>query len=317
MTLEEYKKSVLGTSVEFHSYGTGAQNQCTDLVNQYIHDCLDTATKDYTEIIGTNAKDFARKYDPLDFRWIENTPLAVPQKGDIIVWNGNVGGGAGHVAIFLEGNIASFKSLDQNWSTTQSVTLEFHSYINVSGWLRPIKRLEFDDNILVGKKLYEKLVNGSTVRKELAIWIKDEQGGSGFDNPDNTSLENFKSYILGVKSRATDLSNQLRDKVVELNNRIEQVSRKKKEVLDLKLQINSLTNQLKKSGNANAESLKVLQGQLLEKQEVIEGLSKNKGELNHKIKELESEILKIKEKAVLGLSFVDLLILIRKKIVGR
>lgn len=137
MTLQQFKDKYLGKQVEFHSFGAGAWNQCVDLVNAYINEVLDNHTKDYTEIIGTNAKDFNTKYDPEDFDWIANTPQGVPQQGDIIVWNGRVGGGAGHVAIFLEGDVKSFKSLDQNWSQKERVTLETHNYTNVSGWLRP------------------------------------------------------------------------------------------------------------------------------------------------------------------------------------
>jgi hypothetical protein len=40
MTLDEFKNKYLGKQVEFHSYGTGAKNQCVDLVNQYIVEVL-------------------------------------------------------------------------------------------------------------------------------------------------------------------------------------------------------------------------------------------------------------------------------------
>lgn len=137
MTLQEFQNKYLGKQVEYHSYGALAYNQCVDLINAYINQCLDNNTKDYTEIIGTNAKDFGTKFDRDDFEWIINTPTNVPQRGDVMVWNGNVGGGAGHVAIFLSGDANSFKSLDQNWSRVERVTLENHNYNNVIGWLRP------------------------------------------------------------------------------------------------------------------------------------------------------------------------------------
>lgn len=141
MTLQEFKNKYLGKQVEYHSYGSGAKNQCVDLVNAYINQVLDRDTKDYTEIIGTNAKDFATKYDKEDFEFIKNTPTGVPEKGDIVVWNGRVGGGAGHVAIFLEGDANTFKSLDQNYSKVERVTEETHNYNNVTGWLRPKNRV--------------------------------------------------------------------------------------------------------------------------------------------------------------------------------
>jgi surface antigen len=132
MTLTEFKNKYLGKQVEYHSYGAGALNQCVDLVNKYIVDVLG-----YDHIIGTNAKDFKDRFNKEQFTWIPNTPEAVPQKGDIVVWNGRVGGGAGHVAIVLDANVNTFTSLDQNWSKVERVTIEDHNYNNVSGWLRP------------------------------------------------------------------------------------------------------------------------------------------------------------------------------------
>jgi len=139
MTLKEFKEKYIGKQIEFHSYGTGALNQCVDLVNAYINMVLDNETKDYTEIIGANAKDFKTKFDPDDFDWITNTqtPNIFAERGDIIVWNGYTGGGVGHVAIFLDGDATNFVSLDQNWSKVEKVTIENHTYKNVSGWLRP------------------------------------------------------------------------------------------------------------------------------------------------------------------------------------
>ena len=139
MTLSDFREKYLGRQVEYHSYGSGAYNQCVDLVNMYVHECLDGNTKDYTEIIGTNAKDFKDKFDPEDFDFISNTtsPNVMPERGDVCIWNGRVGGGVGHVAVVLEADGMSFKSLDQNWSEVERVTEENHSYTNVSGWLRP------------------------------------------------------------------------------------------------------------------------------------------------------------------------------------
>lgn len=154
LTLEEFKNKYLGKQVEFHSYGAGAFNQCVDLVNAYINECLDNNTKDYTEIIGTDAKDFNTKYDKEDFYWVPNTPNGVPWAGDIPVWNGKVGKGAGHVAVCVEkGNTNNFKSIDQNWSQKEKVTEEIHNYNNVSGWLRPVGSKPKDDCEDIKKQL--------------------------------------------------------------------------------------------------------------------------------------------------------------------
>lgn len=96
--------------------------------------------------IYTDATDITRQY----FDLIENTPEAVPQVGDIVVFS-TVVGPAGHVSIANGiGDTNSFQSFDQNWDTardnhgTDPVTgllipyshLVTHTYNGVLGWLR-------------------------------------------------------------------------------------------------------------------------------------------------------------------------------------
>jgi hypothetical protein len=129
MTLSEFVDKYKGKFVEVAG-SPGALNQCVDLVNAYIRDVLGLQIIEHT-----NAKDFitkaGAKYDAF-----LNTPTAIPLAGDVIIWNKNVGGGAGHIGIFLEGDINSFKSFDQNWGNNKFSEIEEHGYKNVVGWLR-------------------------------------------------------------------------------------------------------------------------------------------------------------------------------------
>lgn len=209
MTLQEFVDKYLGKQVEYHSYGAGAYNQCVDLVNQYIHDCLDNNTKDYTEIIGTNAKDFGTQYDKEDFDWIVNTPTGVPVRGDIVVWNGNAGGGAGHVAIFLEGNANSFKSLDQNWSQVERVTMETHNYLNVSGWLRPKKGGLIDMGDMY--KGYD-LSNKESMKVAVDILVRVQAG----EFVEKAEYDKAKSTIDNLNQQINDRNND----IVQLNAKI-------------------------------------------------------------------------------------------------
>lgn len=67
---------------------------------------------------------------------IANTPDGVPQVGDLIIWGTKVGI-AGHVAIFKEGDVMSFRSEDQNWAGQKFARTVNHTYSGVLGWLRP------------------------------------------------------------------------------------------------------------------------------------------------------------------------------------
>lgn len=236
MTLEELKNRLLGKQVEFHSFGAGAYNQCVDLVNYYINTVLDTSTKDYTEIIGTNAKDFNTKYDPEDFEWIANTPEGgVVQRGDIVVWNGRVGGGVGHVAIALSGDVNSFQSLDQNWSQVERVTLETHDYKNVSGWLRPknvaqtvsITQKELDELRNARDTHYNKTVEQEKTIAEQKETI-EKQTKDLKDTEDK--LGNCLRTAEEINDTDKDTSNQLiesQKKVTELEKRIKELEKLK------------------------------------------------------------------------------------------
>lgn len=123
MTLDDFIKKWDGKFVE--AGGASAPNQCVDSVNQYLDEL------GLPKILHANAKDFPAKSD---LPFIKNTPKGIPHKGDIIVWGGNK---YGHVAIFIEGDVNRFKSLDQNYPTGSPVHIQSHSYKNVLGWLRP------------------------------------------------------------------------------------------------------------------------------------------------------------------------------------
>lgn len=107
-----------------------AKNQCVDLANAYIRDVLNKPIIEWT-----NAKDFPSKAND-SYIYIKNTVEAIPQKGDLIIWNGNVGGGAGHIAICISATQGTFQSFDQNWSVKEYCKIENHKYNNVDGWLR-------------------------------------------------------------------------------------------------------------------------------------------------------------------------------------
>lgn len=131
MTLDELTKKYDGKFVEVAG-SANALNQCVDWVNLYIRDVLGLPIIEWT-----NAKDFPEKADKKLYDWIVNTPTGVPQKGDIVIWSGQTGGGNGHIAVFLEGNTSKFTSLDQNWPLASPVHKQNHYYTNVRGWLRP------------------------------------------------------------------------------------------------------------------------------------------------------------------------------------
>lgn len=126
MTFTEFLSKYNGKYVEAGG-SANALNQCVDLANQYIEEVLGLP-----KILWTNAIDFPKKAGS-NYEWIPNTPTGVPHEGDLIIWGGNQ---YGHIAIFIEGNVNSFKSFDENWPTGSPAHVQGHTYVNVLGWLR-------------------------------------------------------------------------------------------------------------------------------------------------------------------------------------
>jgi len=73
-----------------------------------------------------------------NFEYILNTPEAVPQAGDIVVWAKSFNGTAGHVGIAtgLFSDTNKFQCFEQNDPTGSNSHLKDYNYNHVLGWLR-------------------------------------------------------------------------------------------------------------------------------------------------------------------------------------
>ena len=115
---------------------TAFGGECVALVAQYL-------TEQGRPIAYANAKDWwghpaiAGSYD-----FIVNNPNdynQVPNRGDVVVWNGGLAGsgGYGHIGIFDRVSApGQFVSFDQNWGGRQAHFVT-HNWNNVIGWFRP------------------------------------------------------------------------------------------------------------------------------------------------------------------------------------
>lgn len=134
MTYDEFVKAYNGKASDYDgAYGA----QCVDLIKLYLNKVFGVKPGSWG-----NAKYYwinFSKHSELtkNFTKIKNTPSFVPQKGDIMVWDGDVGGGCGHVAICTgEGTTSYFYSYDQNWNGKAMHKVK-HDYDDVYGVLRP------------------------------------------------------------------------------------------------------------------------------------------------------------------------------------
>jgi len=136
ITFDEFAKKYLGKT---EGYPEGQYvGECLSLVKLYIKEVLGLPNPPASGCNGARCY-WSNFPDPLGSVLVKipNTDDFVPQKGDIMVWNGNTGGGFGHIAICTGKNtgLQYFESLDQNWNGRQAHYVN-HNYNNVYGVLR-------------------------------------------------------------------------------------------------------------------------------------------------------------------------------------
>lgn len=166
------------------------------------------------------------------------------------------------------------------------------------------------DDVLLQIKKSERdwLVFRATTAKEVGEFL-------GVANPDHADSSAYKNVVNGFKSRITDLEKQLTDATSEMNNRIEQVSRLKVQVTEGEKREKSLSDQLKLAGKNQSEALGVLQGQLNEKQSLVNQIAKEKGELATEVGQLKLALKNAQAGSTANLSLFDVLSLLIKKAV--
>lgn len=151
LTTDQFVTKWNGKGIDFDgAYG----DQCMDLMHQYIVEVLGLTdgrilAAEYARYV---YESFSNIFGNQYFEKIANTATNVPQKGDILFWKANVPGLtgiAGHVAIFINGDVNSFNSFDQNYPTATKCHIQHHTYAGLYGWLRfkqstPIKMIPSD-----------------------------------------------------------------------------------------------------------------------------------------------------------------------------
>ena len=112
----------------------------------------------------------------------KNTPLFLPQQGDIFVMDGKYGGGAGHTGIVWNANLNTFIGLEQNWynggaSKTEVAQLVTHTYDMDMYFIRP----HYKAKSTVVDKVKDKVNKPSTSKsKGKKILIAS---GHGYNDP--------------------------------------------------------------------------------------------------------------------------------------
>jgi hypothetical protein len=129
MTFQQFANKYNGKYAK-HPMGLG--KQCMDVYRLYVDEVLKLPQS--PGVIG--AADIWNTYLKDHFDRIENTPEAIPQEGDIIIWQRASSLPYGHVAICANAGQLTFTSFDQNYPTGSPCHFQNHRYVNVLGWIR-------------------------------------------------------------------------------------------------------------------------------------------------------------------------------------
>lgn len=136
VTFDSFIKKYIGKAVDYDSVSSV---QCVDSVKLYLDKVFGIKPGAWG-----NAVDYWTDFEAHPelvryFDKIKNTPDLVPEKGDIVVWSGDISvkNNYGHIAIATgEGDTSIFYSFDQNWNKKELQRVK-HTYFAVLGVLRP------------------------------------------------------------------------------------------------------------------------------------------------------------------------------------
>jgi hypothetical protein len=250
MTLTEFILKWQGKYIDFDGV---YPNQCMDLMHQYIYDCL--GLTDARILASPCARDTYVKFDDLYgngyFEQINNTPIGVPQEGDLVFFSN---GEYGHVCIFFTGDTNKFKSFDANWPTGSLPHIQEHNYRYCLGWLR------FKNNVPamveVENKVFESLVRKSTIcdKVEQKLQVGDSE------TVVLAEIEKLLGYEDAIVQKDTLLT-EAQEKISQLEKQSED---KAEELEKLTKELEVLTDKVKKATTENetlSEELKILKEQ--------------------------------------------------------
>ena len=184
-----------------------------------------------THVYG-HAKDLYANAKTTDFAKIPNTPDAIVQKGDIVVWGAGYNGTYGHTGVATgKADVNTFECFEQNDPLGSTPHLKTYNYAYVIGWLRPKKAVI--DAVSVPKADFERLRRKS----DAYDYFCDKTG------LDNSSSDGVKLYSV-VENLKGDLlkSNKSLEKVEAERNAL-------REKIDTLLQNGSFTNSTGSGGD--------------------------------------------------------------------
>lgn len=270
MDAQTFLNRYQGQSLLYNKADPSLTGQCVQSVAYYV-------VANGKPVMSLNAADwwYSGQY-PEHYERIPNSSSAVPQAGDIIIWDRNLpnSAGAGHIAVCLYSRpgTGTFVSVDQNWGgkTVHQVT---HNYNNVVGWLRirrpaPAPQTQGDEMIAnadQATKIYKMLrpnggasqneIDGTAGHRTFAEFVNSAQAevnardgnlrdqASRLDemsrtiNTQNQTITDLTTKLKDADTSASDKQKALSEALDKLASQNADIANKHDEVVDLQNQV--------------------------------------------------------------------------------
>jgi regulator of replication initiation timing len=170
-------------------------------------------------------------------------PSQLPSVGDWVIWNTNIGNGAGHIACVETVSSVAMTTIDQNW-VRATVTRENHAWLNVAGWIHfnmnnavppppPVNPLEAENKALKAENASLKAQIG-TANQQLAAAQK--------------TIEALNAQLAKQAETITQLTKDLGAKQAEINDLSDDNAKLATENAELKAQLATCSED---TGNLN------------------------------------------------------------------
>ena len=201
MTPKEFFEKYNGKYLDVdQAYGP----QCVDVIKAYFNEVLAKGA-----VLG-NANDYWNMTLE-NFEKIPNSSTAIPQLGDIIVWGKKIGS-YGHIAIATGiGDDNHFESFDQNFPLNSPCGYIIHTYYGVLGWLRPLKEITMDIELLV-RILHQvwRITHNANLPDEASIKLEADQYLKRYDDGEEWAFSELIDKWAGEDTSKRDLENELK-----------------------------------------------------------------------------------------------------------
>lgn len=182
MTLQQFIQKYQNTRLDLDGFPKGSEYQCWDLAQAWFNEL----GLDYWLICkwSGGVKDIWEHrfelFDENEWEFEQNERLTVPYPGDIVVWNGTMGGGYGHIGIVVNATVSTLNVLEQNagqgdgdgLNGDQCRITKYSNWNGIYGFIRPKALIPPTPLILeipkqtieanwIGNNYYENLINNN------------------------------------------------------------------------------------------------------------------------------------------------------------